>query len=251
MRDNGFSKMPDVFARTWLPVLGGAETKCVVALIDQTAGWQREEVQLKIEEWMELTGMTRPTVITALDNLVGRGCIGRRRGASREAYRYRLLKTQNLRVLPSKTEPEKQRALPLNVQDLHDSESKNLTALEVKNLNHAAVKKFNSGSASPNISFKNTHTHIQTTERVCLSEFSREQRVEYASAQTPKLGKGWIFKSKNGDWDEDIREYFAAKMRSEQARFQQRQELKAPAESDRASADEVREMLKQATKKSG
>jgi hypothetical protein len=146
----------------------------------------------------------------------------------------------------------------LNVSEL--ATVKKMNSEELSLLTVGELEKLTLEPPVLNIDLKKPHTQRNgdaSAKNVCVrgSEFSDEELAEYANAQTPKLGGGWIFvRGQDGKADDMVRRFFDDKRRrrelEERRRFQQQKEETASA-GDRPSKDEIRAMIKNATTKGG
>ena len=70
----------------WLPRLSGSALKVYLAVVRKTRGWQKQVDLISVSQFERMTGLSRPTVRTALDELLGAGLICTDRTGRINAY---------------------------------------------------------------------------------------------------------------------------------------------------------------------
>lgn len=113
-----------------MPRVKGAEWKVICAVLRQTEGFQREDAEISVEDFISMTGCERQTVIVAVRRMLLRKAIERRaqQFGRQRTFRFRALPKANLQELPPPQPEQLQSSLPFNV--LHRAtESKNHTPM--------------------------------------------------------------------------------------------------------------------------
>jgi phage replication O-like protein O len=55
----------------------GAELKCALAIARETFGWHRQQQEISLSRLMQLTGLSRQSVVTGIEDGIKRGIVGR------------------------------------------------------------------------------------------------------------------------------------------------------------------------------
>ena len=75
-----FLQVPNAVIDELLPDLTGAELKCYLVVIRKTKGWNKESDSISVSQFMEVTGLSNRSVITACESLVEMGLLERSGG---------------------------------------------------------------------------------------------------------------------------------------------------------------------------
>jgi hypothetical protein len=118
-----FTKVDNYFLDHVMPRVKGAEWKVICAVLRQTEGFQREDAEISVEEFMSMTGHERQTVIVAVRNVMLRGAMERRaqQVGRQRTFRFRAVPKANLKELPEPGPEQLQSTLPFNVSRLTES----------------------------------------------------------------------------------------------------------------------------------
>ena len=76
-------QLPNSVVDELLADLTGAELKCYLLVVRKTKGWNKEIDSISIGQFMEVTGLSNRSVITACDSLVEKGLLVRSGGERR------------------------------------------------------------------------------------------------------------------------------------------------------------------------
>ena len=76
-------QLPNSVVDELLSDLTGAELKCYLLVVRKTKGWNKEIDSISIGQFMEVTGLSNRSVITACDSLVEKGLLVRSGGERR------------------------------------------------------------------------------------------------------------------------------------------------------------------------
>ena len=76
-------QLPNTVVDELLADLTGAELKCYLLVVRKTKGWNKEIDSISIGQFMEVTGLSNRSVITACDSLVEKGLLVRSGGERR------------------------------------------------------------------------------------------------------------------------------------------------------------------------
>jgi hypothetical protein len=217
-----FTKVPNVFLEDWVNILGLVEIRIMAAILRGAFGWHKTETKpLSVSQLSEVTKRDRTSVMKALERLIGHGIVGRSRLSRREAFAYGLIMRSAFKPLKEAPPPAKQKSLPYDVRPL--SSRGNSTTGEVVKPRPLSSRGNSTTQPPVLISIKesrskDTHTpvaseaapveNIAVSQRVCVSRFSEQERMQYAEAQERSLGGGWVTVSGDGRSDALIQRYF-------------------------------------------
>jgi len=67
----------------------GAELKCALAIARETFGWHRQQQEISLSRLMQLTGLSRQSVVTGIEDGIKRGIVGRTKEG--QGYVYSLI----------------------------------------------------------------------------------------------------------------------------------------------------------------
>lgn len=74
-KDSGYTALPNIFVKKWLPLLSPSACKTYLIIARETHGYHRKETNLSERDLQKRTGLTRNTVKRAIDELVSNGLI--------------------------------------------------------------------------------------------------------------------------------------------------------------------------------
>jgi len=180
--DTGFTQFPNYYLDRVMPKAGGVEWKLICTVIRDTLGWQRNEAEISIERFEQMTGAKRSRLFEALTAACKRGAIKR---PEQRAFRFRPMPRANLQEVPK---PDRSRR---NQQKLPGfSESENRTLVHQDN---PIIGLSESENRTLPLLRKKENT------QACVSKFSRETRIQHAKAHG--FGLGWLSNSEDGQYD--------------------------------------------------
>ena len=114
--------------------MSGSELKVILAICRKTFGWHKEQDNISLSQLMELTGLTRSSVINAIKSLIARGLIARRKIGN--SYEYALILSASIKIIPAGSI----KIIPASkgsggIKTIHTKEKKRNTLLikEIKN----------------------------------------------------------------------------------------------------------------------
>ncbi len=76
----------------------GAELKIVLAICRQTFGWHKERDRISLSQLMEMTGLTRMTVVSGIKKSMARGMVVRREVDG--GFEYALVLSASIKSIP-------------------------------------------------------------------------------------------------------------------------------------------------------
>lgn len=107
-----YTQIPNIILDDLLPKMGEAELRVILAIARQTFGWHKASDRISLSQLQEITGMSRPGVLSGISAGLERGIIVRRQ--EKHSYRYSLL----VNDVDQQNEPASQRRLLALVNDV-------------------------------------------------------------------------------------------------------------------------------------
>ena len=198
---SGYTKVENYFFDYVMPRVSCAEWKTICAVLRETVGWNRQDAEITLDRFMQLTGFAREAMCAAVRRAVGRSVVQRRtvQNGRQRTFKYRAIEKANLKVLPKREPRRRQEALPFDV--LTSTEFENRTASRSSEIElPTPLTEFD--NRTPNVpvliidlkkeDLRERHTHATTnpasveksTASQCVrgSKFTRKQIREYAWA---------------------------------------------------------------------
>lgn len=178
IREPGFTRTPNGLLEILLPILGEAELKVALFISRKTHGWHKKDDDLSLSQFEEGTGLSRPSVIAGITNLVNRGLLVKTSRGNNRPCNYRLI-------------------IPTSKEALPDSNSEDTQLVKQVNLT--------SKEALPQLVKQvNTQKKVKKLDK-------RKEEMAADAALTPTLPRKEQDESVSGEWDaiqavpEDIR----------------------------------------------
>lgn len=170
--NKGFTRVDNYFLDHVMRRVSGAEWKVVCAVLRMTVGYQKQDAQITVDEFMSMTGYERQAVIAAVRNVVLRTVVERRsqQAGRQRTFRFRAVPRANLKELPNPEPGRRQSALPFDVLQVTEFENQTPTAP------FGPVEKM--GQKGPRFENQTPSRSLKIKLRSSLTEFENQTSIE-------------------------------------------------------------------------
>lgn len=189
---SGYTKVENYFFDHVMPRVSCVEWKTICAVIRETVGWNRDEAEISVERFMQLTGFARQAMMAGITKSRQRGSIARRtiRDGRQRTFKYRAIPHANLAALPEPAPRRKQDTLPFDVlavaghpSPVTSDTEEIVSQSETKFDNHTLISKFENQTSIGLTEYEN-----QTPKLVVLRSIKerdlRERQIKNATDKT-------------------------------------------------------------------
>lgn len=209
--ERGFTMFDNYFLDKVMRKAGGVEWKVICTVIRETFGWQRDEADIPIERFIEMTGAKRSRLFEAITAACKRGVIRR---PTQRSFRFQPIRKGNLHEVPK---AERRRR---NQEPLPFAESENRT------LDHSPIIGFGESEnrtldgavlRSGNKEVLNTHTRESSSagnaaaqSGVCVDQQIDRQRYKAYARAHIRIDdpNAWATTAeRTRQWDVDVLEW--------------------------------------------